>query len=119
MSFCIEVETPAPLVLSVRKSNAKPLAPKTTVLGPYEIKSSICYPDFLRIIAKACRTQTENLVLTSMEWKFDRPNNAKRRPLTNDVGLGVAIKTLKAHHRDYAFTVFMSPPSPIKQELVR
>ncbi|KAJ7868716.1 hypothetical protein B0H14DRAFT_3441023 [Mycena olivaceomarginata] len=52
-----------------------------------------------------------------MEWKFDRPNNAKRRLLTNDVGLGVAIKTLKARHRHYAFTVFMSPPSPIKQEL--
>ncbi|KAJ7818994.1 hypothetical protein B0H14DRAFT_3473441 [Mycena olivaceomarginata] len=117
MSFCIKVETPAPPVLSVRKSNTKPLAPKTTVLGPYEIKSSIRYPDFLRIIAKACRTQTENLVLTSMEWKFDHPNNVKRQLLTNNVGLGVAIKTLKARHRDYVFTVFMSPPSPIKQEL--
>ncbi|KAJ7857928.1 hypothetical protein B0H14DRAFT_3637440, partial [Mycena olivaceomarginata] len=71
MSFFIEVESLAPPVLSVRKGNTKPLPPKTTVLGPFEIMSSISYYKFLRMIAKACHTQAENLVLTSMEWKSD------------------------------------------------
>ncbi|KAJ7934810.1 hypothetical protein B0H13DRAFT_1854808 [Mycena leptocephala] len=117
MSFFIEVETPAPPLLSVRTKNTKPPAPKTTLLGLFEFSSSISYPNFIRIVAQACRTQTENLVHSSMQWKFDRPNNAKRRPLTNAVGLGIAIKTLKERKKDYAFTLFMAPPSPIKAEL--
>ncbi|KAJ7927072.1 hypothetical protein B0H13DRAFT_2312852 [Mycena leptocephala] len=101
MSFFIEVETPAPPLLSVRTKNTKPPAPKTTLLGLFEFSSSISYPNFIRIVAQACRTQTENL----------------RRPLTNAVGLGIAIKTLKERKKDYAFTLFMAPPSPIKAEL--
>ncbi|KAJ7817345.1 hypothetical protein B0H14DRAFT_3474662 [Mycena olivaceomarginata] len=61
ISFCIEVETPAPPILTVRKGNAKPIPPKTTTLGPYEFRSSVTYPDFLAMIAKACQTRPENL----------------------------------------------------------
>ncbi|KAK7038436.1 putative proline-rich protein [Favolaschia claudopus] len=117
MSFCLEVETPSPPVLTVRKSNVKPVPPKTTTLGPFEIKSDIQHPQFIRIIAKACQTTRESLVLASMEWKFDRPNTSRRRPLTDEVGLRVAIKALADRRKDYAFTVFMAPPQATTQDL--
>ncbi|KAJ7906355.1 hypothetical protein B0H13DRAFT_2333561 [Mycena leptocephala] len=102
MNFCIEVETPAPPVLS---------------LGPYEMLSSASYSDFLRIVANACGTPIENLVCSSMTWKFDRPKNAVRKPLTNAVGFKIAIKALKARNKEFAFTVFMVPLSAVKKEL--
>ncbi|KAJ7790902.1 hypothetical protein B0H14DRAFT_3568412 [Mycena olivaceomarginata] len=117
ISFCIEVETPAPPILTVRKGNAKPIPPKTTTLGPYEFRSSVTYPDFLAMITKACQTRPENLSLSSMQWRFDRPNNATRRPLTTETGLKVAIKSLAERKKDYNFTVYMSPPSLVKKEL--
>jgi hypothetical protein len=53
-----------------------------------------------------------------MQWRFDRPNNAARRPLTTETGLKVAIKSLVERKKDYNFTVYMSPPSLVKKELV-
>ncbi|KAJ7622764.1 hypothetical protein DFH06DRAFT_1143097 [Mycena polygramma] len=118
MSFCIEVETPAPPVLTVRKTNTKPIPPKTTTLGPYEFTSSISYTEFLALVAKGCRTSSGNLVCDAMEWKFDRPANSKRRPLRDEVGLKVAIKALTERRKDFNFSIYMPPPTPVKQELV-
>ncbi|KAJ7934141.1 hypothetical protein B0H13DRAFT_1855619 [Mycena leptocephala] len=78
MSFYLYVETPPPPVLNVRKSSAKAPPPQTTELGPYKFNSSITFTDFLRIIANGCQTKTANLALESLQWKFDRPNNAKK-----------------------------------------
>ncbi|KAJ6587613.1 hypothetical protein DFH09DRAFT_1274490, partial [Mycena vulgaris] len=117
MAFCVYVETPAPAILNVRKGNQKPLPPKTTTLGPYEFISSISYPDFLRVVADGCRTKPANLDRNSMQWKYDRPASAKPKPLTNETGFTVMIKQLKARHKDYAFSVFMSPPNDVKEEL--
>lgn len=116
MSFCLYVETPAPPVLNVRRTNAKP-PPKTTTLGPYEFPSSIDYADFLCILSEVCRTNTSNLNHASMEWVFDRPNNSKRKPLTNDTGFGVMIKALKNRHKDYVFSIYMSPRVPSRKSL--
>ncbi|KAK6981404.1 putative proline-rich protein [Favolaschia claudopus] len=117
MFFCLEVEAPSPQILAVRKNNAKPVPPKTTVLGPFKFKSSIRFPQLLDRIAQACQTTKEDLVLPSLEWKFDRPQNSKRRPLTSEVGLELAIKSLLERRKDFSFTVFMAPPQPGKKEL--
>lgn len=119
MAFCVEVQTPAPPVLAVRKTSTKPLAPKTTELGPYKLNSSSLYSDFLHIVAKGCQTKTANLDLASMKWRPDRPNNAKPKPLTNETGYDVMITTLLGRRKDYNFTILMSPPSAVKKELVR
>ncbi|KAJ6472257.1 hypothetical protein DFH09DRAFT_1475987 [Mycena vulgaris] len=118
MSFCVYVETPAPVILKVRKGSQKPLPPKTTALGPYEIQSCLDYQGFLLLIADECRTTVANLDRSSMQWKYDRPGNAKLMPLTNQTGFNVMIKQLKARHKDYAFSVFMSPPTAVKKELL-
>ncbi|KAJ7362614.1 hypothetical protein DFH08DRAFT_1073694 [Mycena albidolilacea] len=103
----------------LKSRNAKPILPKTTTLGPYEFRSSVTYPDFLAMIAKACQTRPENLSLSSMQWRFDRPNNAACRPLTTEIGLKVAIKSLAERKKDYDFTAYMCPPSLVlvKKEL--
>ncbi|KAJ7694702.1 hypothetical protein B0H14DRAFT_3659967 [Mycena olivaceomarginata] len=62
-------------------------------------RSSVTYPDFLAIIAKAYQT------------------TPARRPLTTEIGLKVAIKSLAERKKDYNFTVYMSPPSLVKKEL--
>ncbi|KAJ7443369.1 hypothetical protein FB451DRAFT_1413706 [Mycena latifolia] len=118
MAFCLYVETPVPPVLNVRKTNTKPPPPKVATLGPYEFLSSINYNAFLRIIADGCRTSTANLDTGSMQWTFDRPGNSKLKPLTTETGFKVMLKALKDRHKDYNFSITMSPPSPVKKELV-
>ncbi|KAJ7716062.1 hypothetical protein B0H16DRAFT_1476962 [Mycena metata] len=117
MSFCVYVETPPPPILSMRKPNTKALPAKTTTLGPFECISSFTFPDFLNIIATACQTNTANLVLPSLQWKFDRPNNSKLKPVTNATGFKVMVKVLTDRHKDYVFSIFMAPPTFIKAEL--
>ncbi|KAJ7452598.1 hypothetical protein FB451DRAFT_1409284 [Mycena latifolia] len=105
MAFCLYVETPAPPVLNVRKTNTKPPPLKVTTLGPFEFLSSIDYNAFLRIIADGCRTSTANLDTSSMQWKFDRPGNSKLKPLTTETGFKVMLKALKDRHKDYNFSI--------------
>ncbi|KAJ7037749.1 hypothetical protein C8F04DRAFT_1256631 [Mycena alexandri] len=93
------------------------LPPKTTTLGPFEFATPITFPDFVEIIAHACQTKTANLNLPSLQWKFDRPNNAKLMPVTNATGFKVMLKALTDRHKDYVFSIFMAPPSVIKAEL--
>ncbi|KAJ7896356.1 hypothetical protein B0H14DRAFT_2558269 [Mycena olivaceomarginata] len=117
MSFCVYVETPPPPILSTRKANTKPLPTKTTTLGPFECMSSFTFPEFLDIIATACQTNTANLPLHSLQWKFDRPNNSKPKPVTNTTGFKVMVKALIDRRKDYVFSIFMAPPSFVKVEL--
>ncbi|KAJ7483125.1 hypothetical protein B0H11DRAFT_1914864 [Mycena galericulata] len=79
--------------------------------------SSIDYADFLHIISTGCRTKTENLALTSVQWKFDRPANATKKSLSNADAYKVMIKSLKDRNKDYVFSVYMAPPTAVKQEL--
>jgi hypothetical protein len=118
MSFCVYVETPPPPILSTRKANTKPLPSKTTTLGPFECMSSFTFPEFLDIIATACQTNTANLPLPSLQWRFDRPNNSKPKPVTNTTGFKVMVKALIDRRKDYVFSIFMAPPSFVKVELV-
>lgn len=118
MAFCVEVQTPPPPILAVRKTSAKAPPPKTTELGPYKFNSAKDYPDFLQVIAKACQTTTSNLDVVSMRWKFDRPNNSKPKPVTNNTGFDVMITTLLGRRKDYNFVILMAPPNAVKKELV-
>ncbi|KAJ7100548.1 hypothetical protein C8R44DRAFT_747582 [Mycena epipterygia] len=117
MAFCVEVQTPPPPILAVRKTSAKAPPPKTTELGPYKFNLAKDYPDFLHVIAKACQTTTSNLDVVSMMWKFDRPNNSKPKPVTNKTGFDVMITTLLGRRKDYNFVILMAPPNAVKKEL--
>ncbi|KAJ7155294.1 hypothetical protein C8R46DRAFT_1041461 [Mycena filopes] len=116
MSFCLYVQTPPPPILSTRR-NTKPLPPKVTTLGPFEITSASSFSEFISVIAAACDTNKANLSLDSLQWKFDRPANSKAKPVTNDVGFRVMVKALVARRKDYDFSVLMAPPSAVKTEL--
>ncbi|KAJ6454364.1 hypothetical protein C8R45DRAFT_1189504 [Mycena sanguinolenta] len=116
MTCYLYVETPAPPVLHVRKAPTKSLPPQTTDLGPFLFQSSIGYTDFLRILADG-HTKVANLATSTIKWKFDRPSNAAKKSLANETGFKAMIKSLQDRHKDYVFSVFMAPPSPVKQEL--
>jgi hypothetical protein len=83
MSFYLYVETPAPRALAIRKGNAKPAPPQITPLGPYIFLSSLNFEGFLQIIANGCHAKTANIALAGLQWKFDRPGNAQKKPLGN------------------------------------
>jgi hypothetical protein len=119
MSVYLYVETPPPPALNVRKRATRPPPTQTTELGPYIFNSSINYTDFLRILADGCCTKTANLAIDTLQWKFDRPGNAQKKPLSTKTAFDVMIQSLKDRHKDYVFSVYMRPPLPVKKELVR
>jgi hypothetical protein len=47
-----------------------------------------------------------------MEWKFDRPGNAVKRPLMDKVGYDVMISTIVSRHKDFVISLTMPPPTP-------
>ncbi|KAJ7934890.1 hypothetical protein B0H13DRAFT_2305347 [Mycena leptocephala] len=99
------------------QTNSKPPPVKTTDLRPFEFKSNILYTDLLRILADGCQTKPRNLAVNSMKWKFDRPGNAAKKTLANEIAFKVMIKSLKDCGRDYVFSIYMLPPTVVKKEL--
>jgi hypothetical protein len=118
MSCYVYVETPPPASLNIRKNPTKPLPIQSTELGPFKFDSSTDFPEFLSTIATACQSTVNNLPVSSLKWKFDRPKNAEKKGLTNKTAYDVMITSLKDRKKDYVFSVFMAPPMFVKKELV-
>jgi len=114
----VNVETPPPPV-HVTGRVAKPLGPKITVRGPFAFQSNISYADFLSIVAKGVGTRSTNCIIRAeMQWRFDRPANAAKRPVTNGEGYEAMITTILTKSKDYTITVSIPPPTKHVDDVV-
>jgi hypothetical protein len=46
-----------------------------------------------------------------MQWRFDRPANATKKPVTNETGFKVMITSLLERKKDWTITISMPPPN--------
>ena len=109
----VNVETASPPALHIGGHITKAPAVKITPWGPFIFKSSTSYTKFLSIIAKGIIAgSTKCLICIGMQWQFDQPQNATKKPITNKMGYKVIITTLLTQPKDYCIMVSM--PSPTK-----
>jgi hypothetical protein len=115
----VNVETPPPPPVRVAGRVTKLPGPKITVRGPFAFQSNISYADFLSIVAKGVGTRSANcIVRAEMQWRFDRPANAAKRPVTNEEGYEAMITTILTKSKDYAITVSIPPPTKHVDDVV-
>jgi len=115
----VNVETAPPPALRVGGRVIKAPAVKITPRGPFTFESNTSYANFLAIIAKGVVAGSADcLVRAAMQWRFDRPQNAAKKPVTNEMGYKVMITTLLTRPKDYSITISMPPPTKHVNDVV-
>lgn len=115
----VNVETPPPPMLRVGGRVTKAPAIKITPRGPFILYSTASYTEFLSVIAKGVVAgSTDCLTRALMEWRFDRPQNAAKKPVTNEMGYKVMMKTILERKKDHCVTVSMPPPTKHVNDVV-
>jgi len=118
ISAYIYVSSAAPQITRVGTKTINTPAPKITPCGPFIFSSSLPFNSFITLVAKAVRCLPTSLVTSQMEWKFDRPGNAVKKPLMDKVGYDVMISTIISCHKDFIISISMPPPTPNVRDVV-
>lgn len=110
---CFFIEGPRPVAASAprRGPPAANAAPLVIAKGPFFHTSTASFSDLQRSIAKHTPCNVDLLVVSSLTWKYDKPANATRVPLTSEVGYETLISSVKKKKGDFMVHIFMKPPS--------
>jgi hypothetical protein len=110
---CFFIEGPKPLAApaSRRGASAVPAAPFVITKGPFFHTSDASFSKLQRSIAQHTPCNVDLLVVQSLTWKYDKPANATRVPLTSEMGYETLISSVKKKKGDFMVHVFMKPPS--------
>ena len=111
--ICFFIEGPKPLATPAprRGASATPTAPFVVTKGPFFHTSDASFSKLQRSIAQHTPCNVDLLVLQSFTWKYDKPANATRVPLTSEMGYETLISSVKKKKGDFMVHVFMKPPS--------
>ncbi|KAI0309053.1 hypothetical protein OF83DRAFT_1159484 [Amylostereum chailletii] len=110
--------TPAPPP-SWGKSTKKVATSVTHPCGPFFFNTSRTFSEFLQDLAVATPCPRRNLVVSKINWKFDKPQSASTKALTNDTGFAAMLREVKgrfAAKKDCELKVIM--PVPVAQDNV-
>ena len=111
--ICFFIEGPKPLATPAprRGASATPTAPFVVIKGPFFHTSDASFSKLQRSIAQHTPCNVDLLVLQSFTWKYDKPANATRVPLTSEMGYETLISSVKKKKGNFMVHVFMKPPS--------
>ena len=110
---CFFIEGPRLVTASApqRGPPAANPAPLVIAKGPFFHTSDTSFSELQRCIAKHTPCNVDLLVVSSLTWKYDKPANATRIPLTSEMGYKTLISSVKKKKGDFMVHIFMKPPS--------
>ena len=114
----VNVKTAPPPALCVRGHVTKALAIKITPRGPFIFESNTSYAEFLSIVAKGVVTGSTDCLVCVVQWWFNWPQNAAKKPVTNEMGYKAMIMTLLTQPKDYSIMISMPPPTKHVNDMV-
>jgi len=115
----LNVETPPPPALHVGNQTIRQAAIKVTPRGPFIFDFANDYAAFLSMITIGARAgHPDCLVRSGMQWRFDRPANSSKKPVTNETGFKAMITTLLEWKKDWTIMVSMPPPIKHTDEVI-
>jgi hypothetical protein len=106
----VSVSSSAPPLSCVANKPVKAPPPKITARPPFTSNSKNDYKTFLSLIAKTVMCPVDSLDYASMQWKFDRPANAKSKPLMSEMCYNAMVSTVIGRKKDFVVTISMQPP---------
>lgn len=105
----IDIEGPKPIPTSSRSK--APSAPALTIKkGPFFHRTNESFFVFKQRIAAETPCNVKLLVLSQLQWKFDKPLGAPRRLMTNNAGYDAMVSSVSEKKGDCVVFVYMPPP---------
>jgi hypothetical protein len=110
---CFFIEGPRPLAAPAprRGASAAAAAPLVITKGPFFHTSDASFSKLQRSIAQHTPCSVDLLAVQSLTWKYDKPANATRVPLTSEMGYETLITSIKKKKGDFMVHIFMKPLS--------
>ena len=105
----IEIEGPKPLPTTSR-SKAPSLPALTIKKGPFFHHTNESFLVLRQRIAAETPCNVKLLVLSQLQWKFDKPLGGPRWLMTNDAGYDAMISSVSEKRGDCVIFVYMPPP---------
>jgi hypothetical protein len=97
---------------SNKKLETKPVVKK----GPSFFTVEDSFDTFKQIVAKAIPCKLKLLPVENMEWRYEKPGNDPRKPLTSTEGY--EAMTMSLSERKSGFVVYVSIPPPKVDDVV-
>lgn len=109
LTVYVEIRQPTPTQRTTSKSK-QPMPPSISK-GPFKHAIDKSFRDFKRGIAEVTPCNVKMLATSSLTWKFDKPQSATARLMTNEVGYKAMIDAAKEKRGDSVIWVYMAPPA--------
>jgi hypothetical protein len=90
--------------------------PTVIMRGPFFSSVDTEYQAFKSHIAKVLPCKMSNIPCKQIQWKYEKPNNDKKKPMTDQMGYEAMIVSLKGRTKDLVVNIYMPPPQ--KEEAV-
>jgi hypothetical protein len=98
------------------KASKKTTKPVIIKKGPSFFTVEDSFDAFKQIVAKAIPCKPKLLPVENMEWRYEKPGNDPRKPLTNTEGY--KVMTMSLSERKSGFVVYISIPPPKVDDVV-
>lgn len=95
---------------SSSRGKAKTQAPVCSILGPCFFNLEQSYKEFRVILAKALPCKLALLPSSQVTWKYEKPANDPKKPLSNTQGYEDMVISLSERKAGHVIQVFMPPP---------
>jgi hypothetical protein len=103
--------TSPPLHLAATLRNkAKPPPPPVSIKAPCFFDVQQSYNEFLAVLAKELPCKLKHLPSDLVSWKYKKPANDAKKPLTSLSGFEALVISLKEKKVGHVIIVFMPPP---------
>lgn len=106
----IHIQSSTPRLTSSSKLKGKASAPPVSVKGPCFFQLHQTYDEFRAILAKELPCRLNLLPVDNVSWKYEKPANDPKKPLTSTSGYEALMMSLKEKKTGHVIVVFMPPP---------
>jgi len=90
-----------------RKTAPKPAA---AVKGPFFFSTTDSFASFKKTVAAALPCKVKLLPIDKMQWAYEKPKNATRKPLSTEDGFKAMVLSLEERRKDLVVVLSMPPP---------
>jgi hypothetical protein len=111
----IHVEPPASTAHRGSKTT-KQQSLKAIQKGPFFHNISHDFSTFKELLAKTMPCKVKLMAVAQMEWKYEKPLNDKKKPISDEAGYKAMTISLEDRKKD--LIIFVSMPPPVKDDVV-
>ena len=111
-TFYVYVESPPTGVTRGKKN----VLPTVVTRGPFFSTVETSYAMFKCYLARVLPCKPDNVPAKHLQWKYEKPNIDKKKPMSDSMGYEAMITSLKGRTKDHVVNLYMPPPQ--KDEVV-